>query len=331
MSAKRWPIGCLLAALFMEASLIPSTVSGQGGETAGMITEIRNGRGRVEVRAAGGADWRAAGFLQAVRAGDMVRAGGDAWAVIVWSGGRGSVKVDAAASPFTVPAPQAAEGKLQKVRTLLDASFNYMTSSAKETPQVLLTTRGPRPPIVLGPRNGPVLPGSLTFEWLGSRFSRYTIKINGPSGVVLERPGLTGGRFDYPADAPSLTPGVRYTFQVQSSGHPPQGAWFEVLDPSRAGTVRQDLAELEQALGSAVSPNSMAALRATLLAKEGLIHDARLILVAALTRDPDEPTLHQLLGNVYTRASLPEQAAESYDEAQFLMTNVAKSPAPGAR
>jgi len=69
MSAKRWPIGCLLAALFMEASLIPSTVSGQGGETAGMITEIRNGRGKVEVRAAGGADWRAAGFLQAVRAG----------------------------------------------------------------------------------------------------------------------------------------------------------------------------------------------------------------------------------------------------------------------
>ncbi len=251
--------------------------------------------------------------------------------MIVWSGGRGSMKVDAALSPFTVPAPQAGEGKLQKVKTLLEASFNFMTSSTKEAPQVLLTTRGARPPIVLSPRNGPVLPGSLSFEWLGSRFSRYTIRIAGPSGLVLERAGLTGGRFEYPADAAPLAPRVRYTFQVLSSGHPPQEAWFEVLDPSRAATVRQDLSEMEQALGPAVPPNSLAALRAGFLAREGLFHEARLVLVAALTRDPDEPALHRLLGDVYTRSSLPDQAAESYDEANFLLTNAAKAPGPAGR
>ncbi len=30
-------------------------------------------------------------------------------------------------------------------------------------------------------------PDSLTFEWVESPFSRYTIRIVGPKGVVLER------------------------------------------------------------------------------------------------------------------------------------------------
>ena len=118
---------------------------------------------------------------------------------------------------------------------------------------------------------------------------------------------------------------------VIASGHAPQEAWFEVLDPARAGAVTRDLMELEQAVGSAVSPNSLAELRAGYLANEGLIHDARLVLVAALMRDPDEPALHQLLGNLYTKAGLPDLAAESFDEAQFLMTNAARGVAPSAR
>ena len=331
MSAKRWSVACLLAATFMGTLSTLSPASAQAAETAGMITEIRHGRGKIEVRAAGGTDWRPAGPLQAVRVGDAVRATGDAWAVIVLSGGRGSVRVDAAASPLALPSPQVGESRLQKAGALLDASVNYLTSGAKEQPQALLTTRGARPPIVLSPRNGPVLPGSLSFEWLGSRFSRYMVRVVGPGGVVLERAGITGGRFDYPSQAPPLSPGLRYTFQVIASGHPPKEAWFEVLNHTRAGAIKQDLTELEQALGPAVSPNSLAGLRAGFLAKEGLFHDARLVLVAALSRDPDEPTLHHLLGTVYTNTGLPDQAAESYDEARFLLTNSTKGSAPGTR
>jgi Tfp pilus assembly protein PilF len=60
------------------------------------------------------------------------------------------------------------------------------------------------------------------------------------------------------------------------------------------------------------------------LGADGLVHDARLILVAALTKDPDEPTLHLLLGTLYETTGLRDQAAEAFDEARFLMTGPTK-------
>jgi hypothetical protein len=327
MRMKRWAYGCLLVAGCVGILSSPWPANAQGGEAAGVVTEIKIGRGRVEIRPAGTQEWRQAGPLLALRAGDAIRATEDASVVIVLSGGRGSVKVEAASSPFVVPPPQAGESKVQKALALLESSLSFLSGSAKELPQAVLSTRGgPKPPMILTPRNTPVLSDSLTFEWHGSRFSRYTVKIVGPIGVALERKGLTGGRFDYPPDAPPLTSGIRYTVQVISGGHPPQEAWFEILDPQRAQAIRRDLTALEQALKPIVSPNSFTALKVGFLAREGLIHDARLSLTAALTKDPDEPTLHLLLGNLYLKAGLPEMAAESFDEAQFLLTRSAGKP-----
>jgi hypothetical protein len=241
------------------------------------------------------------------------------------SGNRGIVKVDAGRSPFTVPAPQAGESKVQKARALVEASVNFLASGTKELPQATLSTRaGPKPPLIVSPRNSPVLPGSLTFEWLGSRFSHYAVRIAGPTGALVERRGVTGATFEYPKDAPALTPGVRYTVQVLLTGHPPQEAWFEILDRDRAQAVHRDLAVLEEELGSMVSADTLATVRVGLLADKGLIHDAHRALVTALMKDPDEPTLHFLLGNLYTRAGLPDLAAESYDEAEFLLTRGTK-------
>ncbi|MBI4587263.1 MAG: hypothetical protein HY725_00370 [Candidatus Rokubacteria bacterium] len=325
MTLNRWVAGWLALVVIYGGQGPPPPADGQGSEAAGMITEIKVGRGRVEVRPAGAQDWRRAGPLLALRAGDAVRATEDASAVIVLSGGKGSVKVVATGSPFVVPAPQSGESKAQKVLTLLDASLGFLSTTAKELPRATLSTRGgARPPVILTPRNGLVLPDSLTVEWQGSRFSRYTIRIIAPEGVALEKKDLAGARFDYPPDAPPLKPGVRYTVQVVSGNHPVQAAWFEILDPNRAQAVRQDLAELEQAVGPTVSPNTLVALRAGFLARNGLFHDARLALVAALAKDPTEPTLYLLLGSLYAKAGLPDQANESYGEASFLMSGPAR-------
>lgn len=324
MKASRWVVGCICLAICL-LMLLPSPARGQGTETAGMITELKVDRGRVEVRSAGAQEWRKAGPLLALRSGDTVRVTDDASAVVLLSGGRGSVKVTKANSPFVVPAPQSGESKAQKAMTLLEASLGFLSATAKEEPRATLSTRGgPRPPVILSPRNGPVMPGFLTFEWHGSRFSRYTVRIVGPGGVVLEKKDLTGARFDYPPDAPPLTPGVRYTVQVLAWGRPAQQAWFEVLDSSRTQAIWQDLLELEKAAGPTASPNTLAALRAGFLASNGLLHDARLSLIAALTKDPDEPTLHLLLGTLYEKSGLSEQAAEEYSEARFLLRGPTK-------
>jgi len=285
-----------------------------------MITEIKVGGGKIEVKTAG-ADWRAASPLNALRAGDQVRAVGDATTVVLLAGGRGTVRVEATNSPYTVAAAPADAGKMQKARTLLSASLGFLSAGTKEPPKAVLSTRSAtRRPEILTPRNGPVLPDSLVFEWLGSQFSRYTVRILDPSGVVLERKGVVGARFAHPADARPLRPGVRYRFQVEALGHPPYDAWFEVVEPGRAAAVQEDLKQLEAALGPGVSPSSLAAVRVGALAAQGLVHDARLVALAALARDPDEPTLHILLGNLYLKAGLPQLAAESLDEAQFLLS-----------
>ncbi|HEX5530167.1 MAG TPA: hypothetical protein VFZ82_11420, partial [Methylomirabilota bacterium] len=257
--------------------------------------------------------------LLALRAGDVVRTTDNASAVVLLSGGRGTVRVEGASGTFTVPGG-AAPAQGQKARTLVEASLGFLAGTTRESSLAVLATRGAtRPPTIVSPRNGRVLPETLAFEWLGSRFTHYTVRVAGPAGPVIERREVTGARWEYPADAPALAPGVRYTLRVAAPGHPPQEAWFELADAERARAVAGDLAGLEQELGASVSPTSRAVLRAGLLAREGFLHDARRVVVAALVTDPDEPTLHLLLGDLYTRTGLTDLATESFDEAQFLL------------
>lgn len=310
----------VLQLVFLAAALAPALPARAQTETAAVITELKPGRGRVEVKPAAGGDWKPARPLLALRAGDAVRTSDNASAVVLLSGGRGTVRIEGASGAFTVPTAAAA-GQGQKAKALVEASLGFLAGTTKESSQAVLATRSAaRPPIIVSPRNGRVLPEALAFEWLGSRFSRYSVRVSGPAGPVVEGREVTGARWEYPADAPALTPGVRYTLQVTAAGRPPQDAWFEVVDAERARDVAADLAGLEQALGPSVSPTSRAVLRAGLLAREGFMHDARRVVVAALAADRDEPTLHLLLGDLYTRTGLTDLAAESFEEAQYLTT-----------
>lgn len=310
----------VLLLLSLAAPLAPPPARAQTGETAAVITELKPGRGRVEVKVAAGGDWKPARPLLALRAGDAVRTTDNASAVVLLSGGRGTVRVEGASGTFTVPGG-AAPAQGQKARALVEASLGFLAGTTRESSQAVLATRSAtRPPIIVSPRNGRVLPETLAFEWLGSRFTHYTVRVAGPAGPVIERREVTGARWEYPADAPALAAGVRYTLRVAAPGHPPQEAWFELADAERARAVAGDLAGLEQELGASVSPTSRAVLRAGLLAREGFLHDARRVVVAALVTDPDEPTLHLLLGDLYTRTGLTDLATESFDEAQFLMS-----------
>jgi hypothetical protein len=291
-------------------------------EVAGMITEIHVGRGQVEVRSADGERWRAATPLLTLKDGDAVSTTEDAWVVIVLTGGRGSARVDETTSPFTVPAPSGGHSRLHKGLRILEASFDFLTTTTLRdlTFGPLGTRSGLKPPVILTPHNGLVLPDSLIFEWRGSQTSAYGVRISGPDGLVFEHTNLAATRFAYPRTAPPLAAGVRYTFQLLPPWSPPQDAWFELVDPDRAQAIRHALHDLEEAFAPALSPATLATLRAGFLAKNGLLHDARLSLVEELARQPDEPTLHFLLGNLYARQGLGEQAKESFAETRFLLS-----------
>lgn len=313
---RRHAVGAMLTVAILAAATL---AGGQSRETAGVITEIKLGAGTVEIRTAGGA-WGPAAPLQALRAGDEVRATTDAIAVVLLSGGRGTAKMEARNSPYLVGAPAADVDQVDKARALVTGSMKFLTAGPKESPRAVLATRATaRPPEIRTPRDGPVLPGALVFEWLGTQFSRYTVRLTAPSEVLLEHTGVVGARLQYPAAAPPLRPGVRYRLEVIALGRPPQATTFEIVDTARAQAVDADLRALERALGPGASPSSLAVARAGYLAEAGLFHDARLVVLAALVREPDEPVLHTVLGSLYVQTGLGQQGAEAFDEARFLM------------
>jgi Flp pilus assembly protein TadD len=113
---------------------------------------------------------------------------------------------------------------------------------------------------------------------------------------------------------------VRYTWELETKGHPVQRAQFELLAVADANRIQSALALLDPATLSGYPKNTVTLMRAGLLFQEGIYHGARRELLTAIAADPDEPTLHHLLGQVYDRIGLKELAAQEFDEAQFLST-----------
>ena len=211
---------------------------------------------------------------------------------------------------------------LQKAFLLLEGGLGFLGSNPRETPKPVLSTRSmARPPVILSPRTGPVMPDNLQLEWQGYQFARYAVRVTGPSGIALERSGLTGGRLAYPADAPPLVPGAAYTLELYSGQTRVDATRFEIADRQRADGVRRDLREIEQALGPDVPPSSRAVVQAGFLASRGFLHDARAVVVTALASDSDQPSLHALLGDLYARTGLQREADEAHDQARLLTTD----------
>src|SRR4029077_4261924 len=124
--------------------------------------------------------------------GDQVRAIGDARAVLVFTGGRGTQVVASANSRFAIAA-RAGEAPPGRARTVLGNVTSFLIGQQREKSYQSLSVRSVRaqPPLILAPRDTRVLPGSLTFEWAGSDRLKYRVRLLGPPGaVVWEQSGL---------------------------------------------------------------------------------------------------------------------------------------------
>ena len=77
------------------------------------------------------------------------------------------------------------------------------------------------------------------------------------------------------------------------------------------------LAPLQNAAG--VPKTTLAVLKSGLLTSHQLYYEAREILADAVNDDPDEPTLHFLLAEVYEKTGLKDLASEEYGESDFLL------------
>ena len=141
-----------------------------------------------------------------------------------------------------------------------------------------------------------------------------------PSGAVLSR-------------------GARSFFGNRIRTLPPDlSIWREVLAIDRVG-IDDDffelgghsllavkmLARVQESLGILVPASlpgypdsSVAIMRAGYLLRDGLYAEARRELLAAVAKDPDEPTLHLLLGQVYETIGLADLAQREFIDARDL-------------
>jgi hypothetical protein len=295
------------------------TGAASAADPVAVLTEIRPGKGEVRVKRPEDPDWSAPRALQSLRPGDQVRVTADGRATVAFTGG-GSQSVTAATSPLTVQAPRGETGG-DRARGLVAGVTQFLLGQPKPPAYQSLSVRaGAPPPRALGPRDTRVLPGPVTFEWSGPPRSDYRVQLLGPQGPVWEQAALPRRPLPYPAAAPPLVPGARYGWTLEAPGQATQRADFEVLSEADAARVRALLADLTPAALGGEEGSPLILMRAGLYFREGLYADARRELMTAIAKDPDEPTLRQLLGYVYDRMGLTDLAAQEFDEAEFLAT-----------
>ena len=299
--------------------LVWLVAAAHAADPVGVLTEIRADRGQVEVKRAGESQWTAAQPLLALRPGDQLRVTGEARAALVFTGGRGAQAVSASNSPFTVQPPAAAAAG-DKVKGLVGSVTDFLSGKQKDLAYLPLSVRSVRPPRVaqLQPRATKVLSGAVVFEWSGSDTLRYKVRVSGPQGQLWEKGELPRRPLAYPSSAPALEPGVRYTWQLEATGQPPQETEFQVLAAADTARVRESLDLLTPASLPGYPASSVALMRAGYMLKDGLYADARRELLTALAADPDEPTLHLLLGQVYDTIGLGELAQREFIETRDL-------------
>jgi hypothetical protein len=283
-----------------------------------VLCQIRIGQGEVWVQHTGTSDWSPPRPLLALQAGDQIRVKGDGQAVLIFTGG-GTQTVASANSPYTVQAPTAASGK-ENVGALVGRVTQFLLGQGKSPTYRPLAVRNPRQPVILSPRETKLLPEPVIFEWSGPDRLRYSIRVRGPQGLLWEQAQLPRQPLSYPEAAPTLRDRVPYTWELQTNGHPVQRAQFELLPTSEAARVQEMLALLQPDTLPGYSANTLLLLRAGFFFREGLFQEARRELLAGIAADPNEPTLHLLLGHVYDQTGLKEAAAAAFEAARLLST-----------
>ena len=302
----------LLVALLEAGTL--TGVRAQAQEAVAVITELKLNRGDVQIRFPGKKAWEKPGLLQSVYAGTQIQASKDATAVVLFTEGTKTVTVDERNSPFEV---KAAETKSAQGGSGVKEIASMLMGKKKPPTYVALAVRGGKHPAVLvSPRNTKLMTDSPTLQWMGMERQPGTVRVYGPEGLLWTAENIALTQIKYPAAAPRLKPGVEYAWVIEKKGFPAEKAGFQILSPDDAKAVQEKLASLQSAAG--VPKTTAAVLKAGLLLSRELYYEAREILSDAVNSDPDEPTLHFLLGEVYEKTGLKSLAEDEYNEAEFL-------------
>jgi hypothetical protein len=284
-------------------------------EMVAVITELKLNGGDVQVRFGGKNNHVRPAVLQSLTPGTQILVSKDALVVVLFVDGSKSVTLDAAKSPFEIKVNQ---GQVEQGRATLSQVAGLLVGKKQRLTYVALATRGSKQiPTLLSPQNTKIMSERPNLQWMGMDRQAGTIRMYSADGLIWSVENLVLTQIKYPGDAASLNPGEKYSWSLERKGFAPEKAYFEIVSHEKLTSIQEKLASLQQT--SFASPTTLAVLKSTLLVSNELYYEAREILMDAIKTDPDEPTLHFLVGEIYEKTGVKSLAAEEYGEAEFLM------------
>jgi hypothetical protein len=291
-----------------------SSLRAQNQEAVAVITELKLNRGDVQIRLPGKSSAERPAVLQSLVPGTQVLVSKDALAVILFTDGSRTVTASEKNSPLEI---KALNTKAEQARNPLAQAAGLLLGKKQPPTYVALATRGgKKAPTLLSPRNTKILTETPNLQWMGMDQQVGTVRVYGPDGLLWTAENIALTQIKYPSTAAVLQPGIEYSWTLEKKGFLPEKASFKLVSMEEAKSIRDRLSSLQQ--NSATSRTTLAIIKANLLMSNELFYDARELLVDGLKSDPDEPTLHFLMGELYDKTGLKNLAAEEYGEAQFL-------------
>lgn len=306
--------GWLLMLATVIFSALPAAVCAQAQQPVAVITELKFNRGDIQIHSASGKAPERPAVLQSLYPGNIVQTTQDAVAVVFFTDGTRTVTVNEKNPSFEVKAVPANDkpggARVKDVAGLL-------LGKKKPPTYVALAVRGKaQPPTLLSPRNSKIMTAPPTFHWMGMDHQPATIKVFGPEGVIWSAENINLTKIAYPAAAPRLQPDIEYTWWLEKKGFSASKTTFKLVRPAEALAIQNQLTELASLGG--LSKTTLAVLKANFLMSRDLFHEAREVLLEGTAADPDEPTLHFVLGELYDKIGLRSLATEEYGAAEFL-------------
>lgn len=293
----------------------PDSLRAQSQEAVAVITELKLSRGDIQIRLPGKKDLEKPAVLQSLYPGTQIQASKDASAVVLFTDGSGTTTVNEKNSPFEVKLPKM---KGSSAASGVGLVANFLLGKKKPPDYVPLAVRGGQhPPTLISPRNTKLLTDSPTFQWMGMDRQTGTVRVYSPEGLLWEAEDIALTQIKYPPSAPRLKPGVEYSWEIEKKGFPAEKAQFKILTAEEAKPIQRQVSSLNKL--SAITKTTSDILKGGLFISHDLFYDARETLTKTVNADPDEPTLHFLLGEIYEKTGLTELAQEEYGEAAFLL------------
>jgi hypothetical protein len=285
----------------------------QKQEPIGVITELKLNRGDIQIQLPGKNTSQRPAVLQSLFPGTRILASKDAVAVILLMDGSKIITVNEKNSPIEIKGVQA---KGREPNALEQVAVLLLGKKQPPTYVALATRGGKGRPTILSPRDTKLMSEAPNLQWMGMDQQTGTVRVFGPQGLIWTAENLALTQIKYPSSAPPLLPGTEYSWSLEKNGFPPEKTSFKLLPSEDALRIQERFASLQKT--AAVTSTTLAILKASFLISNELFHETREILIAALRTDPDEPTLHLLLGDLYDRTGLKNLAADEYGEAEFL-------------